>query len=257
MLVRELKAQGYFSGWNARTGKPMTGAAPVLGVLTADTAQGRADEQLIVGSLKAAGYSKVVTYNYAPPGSEIDGAVLKFAQSGVTHVISDDIELVTFQIHAQSQSYVPRYGVHTYNAPSTNLEGVGPTSQQVGDIGVGWAPTFDVGTANDPGVFSSAERSCRALMAKNHVTSSDRLAEAFAMLMCDSLRLAAGSMTRGFNPQSLYAEAMRIGPSFTSAFTFSSGLSPNRLFLPAAVRQLAWNTACTCFRYLGPATSKT
>ncbi|MDP9102179.1 MAG: ABC transporter substrate-binding protein [Actinomycetota bacterium] len=139
VLVQRLRAQGYFGGWDARLSKP-AGTAPTLGVLVADTPLGHADEAILTASLKSAGYRNVVTYAYAPPGNQIDGAVLYFAQSGVTHVISDDIELVTFQLHAQSQHYAPRYGIHTYNAPSTNLEGIGPPSQQVGDVGVGWGP---------------------------------------------------------------------------------------------------------------------
>jgi hypothetical protein len=257
VLIARLKAQGYFGGWDTRLSKPST-AAPVVGVLVSDTPLGHADEAVITKSLRAAGYSKVVTYAYPPPGSDIDGAVLNFAQNGATHVISDDVELVTFQIHAQSQKYAPRYGIHTYNAPSTNLEPLGPPSQQIGEVGVGWGPTLDTSSAHDPGVFGPGVSTCRALMAKNHVTSSDRLAEAFAMIVCDAVRLSVKGMVegKGLDGLSISAGAARAGAGFSSGFSFASGLSPDRPFLPSAVRDLAWDTGCSCMQYVGSTTTR-
>lgn len=255
VLVARLKAQGYFGGWDPRLGQPSATAKPVIGVLVADTPLGHADEAVITASLKAAGYRNVVSYAYPPPGSEIDGAVLHFAQNGVTHVISDDIELVTFQVHAQSQKYSPRYGIHTFNAPSTNLEGLGPPSQQVGAVGVGWGPKFDVDNARDPGAFSSGVSACRAMLARNHVTSSDRLAEANAMLVCDAIRLGIRGIAAGggFSAQQMHTGMVGVGTRFSPAFTFSAGLTADRLFLPASVRDLAWDTSCRCYRYAGSA----
>lgn len=257
VLVARLKAQGYFGGWDTRLSRPST-AAPVIGVLVSDTPLGHADEAIITASLKAAGYPKVVTYAYPPPGSDIDGAVLNFAQNGVTHVISDDVELVTFQIHAHSQKYAPRYGINTYNAPGTNLEPLGPPSQQVGEVGVGWGPALDTDAANDPGTFGPGVSTCRALMTRAHVTSSDRLAEAFAMIVCDAVRLSVRGMVdgKGLDGRSIAAGAASAGGSLPSGFTFASGLGNSRPYLPAAVRDLAWSTGCSCFRYVGTTTTR-
>jgi hypothetical protein len=250
VLVARLKAQGYFQGWDPRLSK-VTTAPPVIGVLVADTTLGHADEKAISGALKAAGYTRVVTFAYPPPGSEIDGAVLNFQQNGVTHVISDNVELVTFQIHAQSQRYAPRYGINTYNAPSTNLEPLGPPSQQIGEVGVGWGPTLDVSAANDPGAFGSGVTTCKGIMAKHGVTSSDRLAEVFAMIVCDAVRLGVQGMItgKGLDGRSIFAGVAAKGPTFPSAFTFASGLSAQRPLMPAAVRDIAYVQACSCFRY--------
>lgn len=255
VLVRRLKAQSYFQGWDTRLSRT-SAAPPVVGVLVSDTTHGHEDGAAIEASLRSAGYTKVLTYAYPPPGNDIDGAVLNFAQNGVTHVISDDIELVTFQIHAQSQKYAPRYGINTYNAPGLNLTQLGPPSQQIGEVGVGYGPAFDVTAANEPSGGTPGVKACRAMMSRAHVTSSDRLAEAFALLVCDAVRLGVSGMidAHGLDGRTISAGAMADGPRFQPAFAFRSGLGTQRQFMPAAARDLAYVPGCSCFRYASTAT---
>jgi hypothetical protein len=89
------------------------------------------------------------------------------------------------------------------------------------------------------------------MMAKGQVRNSDRLADAFALLVCDAVRLAAQGMVRGrgLSGAAISAGAQAAGPAFEPAFAFRSGLSATRQFLPAEVRDLAYVPACTCFRY--------
>lgn len=250
VLVSRLKAQGFFTGWNPQLGKP--GNNPVkIGVLILDNPLGARIGNIIKQALKAQGYSNVITFAYGYPGNNIGPAVTNFSGNGVTHVISADIELSAFQTYAAPQHYIPRYGIHTYNDPYTNLSLVAPASQQVGDIGVGWAPTYDVSDQQDPGIKGPGEQTCLALMKKGGVTYSDRWAKANAMPLCDTILLATqGAVAgEGLSPDALYQGILKVSPKFSSAFAFATGLTANRLFVPGAVRDLRWNTTCSCFAY--------
>lgn len=192
----------------------------------------------------------MVTYAYEAPGDEIAPAVLYFEQHGVTNVISDDIELSTFQTAALEQHYIPRYGISTYNDPATNLAKVAPAAEQVGDAGVGWAPTYDVAAAQDPG-STAGEAACLSIMSAGGVTNSDRLAVAFGLGLCDGMLLTAkgASAGGGFTAHAINSGIYRIAPTYSPAFSFATGLVPGRAFVPGAVRDLAWNQGCSCFRY--------
>ncbi|MHB8451656.1 MAG: type 1 periplasmic-binding domain-containing protein, partial [Mycobacteriales bacterium] len=249
-LVSRLKAEGWFGGWNPVTNSPASTPARV-GILVDTSPVGTQVASIIRGALAQAGYPNALVYQYNQPGDEIQPAILYFNGHGVTHIISDDIELTAFQISAESQHYYPRYGVSTYNDPYSNLQNVSPAAENTGDLGVGWAPTFDVSDQNDPGVTGPGERECLADMANAGVHNSDRLAEAFGLAICDGIRLAAQGAVAGggLTGMDIYQGLMRIAPSFSSAFNFANGLGPSQLFVPGAIRDLAYFSSCSCFRY--------
>ena len=254
-LITQLKAEGYFQGWDPRTSK-VTSAKPKVGVLVASDDVGIRVGKLLEQTLTAAGYPGAVVYQYAAGNTDLSSAVLQFSGKGVTHVIAADSTLIAFQISASSQHYQPRYGVTTYNAPQGYLQNVAPKEQQVGDVGVGWAPAFDVDDRRDPGSTGPGDVECRAMLKKGGQTfNGKRLALTLAFAFCDGIRLIdQGAVAGGgLSGQQLYQGILRIAPGFSTAFSFANGLGPKRLFVPGAVRPLAWSTSCTCFAY----TSKT
>jgi hypothetical protein len=251
LLVKRLQAQGWFGGWNAQLGQPSPTTTTKIGLLVLDDPVGAQIEKILQSALAAVGYKNVVSFAYEAPGNDIEPAVLNFEQNNVTHVISDDIELTAFQINAVSQHYIPRYGITTYNDPYSNLEKVAPASEQVGDMGIGWAPTYDVSDSADPGPTGPGESTCLALMAAGGVTYSDRLAKAFALSLCDGMLLTVkgAEASRALSAAGIYQGVDRIAPTFSSAFSFATGLRPGRVFVPGAARDLAWNAGCSCFHY--------
>jgi hypothetical protein len=260
VLVQQLKAQGWLGGWNAQTGRPAPGSAKV-GILTPDTATGQRVASEVSRALASAGAPGSVVYAYDPNNTSgsVQGSVLQFSGKGVTHVIVTDSNLLPFQTAASNQGYRPRYGITSYNAPQAFLESNSPAGQNNGAVGVGWSPSFDVSDANDPGDTGTGETECKRTLATGGQTfSGKRLAEAVAFAFCDGLRLivqgaAAGGGLTG--PQ-LYQGVLRIAPRFSSAFSFATGLTAQRLAVPGGVRPLAFVTACTCFRYASRTTTR-
>lgn len=252
VLAQRLKAQGWFSGWDVRTGAPGT-APPVVGVVVDGTDIGARIGAMLKRNLLAAGAKDVVVYRYAQASDGQSASVQYFQQNGVTHVIVTDVELTAFQNAAASQQYKPRYGISSYNDPYTNLEagGLTPTGANNGSMGVGYAPPLDVGDANDPGTTPGA-RNCLAVMQKNGQTfTGKRLARVYAFSMCDSILLAARGAVEGggLTGVEIARGIATLAPTYSPAIGFTTGLTATHHYVPGQARDLAWNTECACFRY--------
>jgi hypothetical protein len=183
--------------------------------------------------------------------------VLQFRGNGVTHVVAVNADLLLFQISAASQEYRPRYGITSVNAPQVFLESNSPAGQNTGAVGVGWSPSLDTNDANDPGVMGPAETECAEILAAGgHTYAGKRFAEAVGFAFCDGLRLIveAANAGNGLDGPSIAAGIQRVAPSFGTAFSFASGLGPDRFFLPGGVRRLAFVEECRCFQYTSTAT---
>lgn len=250
VLIDNLRSEGWFSGWNPNTGTPGVGRAKV-GLLYTDTTSGTRVMELIKSALAAIGYTDTVTFGIAQNSTNsFPSAVLRFESDGVTHVIVPDSNLLAFQLSANNQHYMPRYGVNTENSPETLL-GDSPKGQNNGALGVGWAPTFDVSNSNTYTDTPGAKQ-CLAWENQDGQTYAGLpLAEIVSFAFCDGMRLVADGAARGggLTGPDLYRGILSIGASFPTAVSFASGLGPNRLYVPGAVRDLAYSPGCSCFNY--------
>ncbi len=255
-LMTRLKAQGWFSGWNPRTGTAASTTARV-GVLVADDDIGKRIAGVVTRALGAAGSKDPVVYRVAS-GGDMSGAVLQFSGNGVTHVIATNADLLPFQLAAANQSYRPRYGISTVNAPQAFLESNSPPNQNDGAMGIGWSPSFDVSDSRDT-VRTPGEQECAQIMAKGGQTfKGKRLAETVAFAFCDGLRLIAGASTAGggFTGTQIYDGVLKQSSSFASAFSFATGLGPKRLFVPGAGLDMQWDSSCKCVKYTSTASAR-
>lgn len=250
-LIDELKAQGWFGGWDVTQGAPGVGPAKI-GLLGPSDEVSTRVLAIVKNAFAAAGYNDAVVYQYASTNPDFSSAVLNLHGKGVTHVVVINADLLPVQLAAESQHYRPRYGITSLNAPQSLLQANAPRAQINGALGAGWSPSLDVDDANDPGDTSPAEPDCLAMLAKGgQKYVGRRFAEAVSFAYCDGLRLIVQSATAGggLSGTAMYAGVQTLGPQYASAFGFGVGLGPGRLFIPGAVRPLAWVTSCACFRY--------
>jgi hypothetical protein len=247
-LVSTLASQHYFTPWNTATNLPGTAKIKV-GILIGTTdVEGRIGT-LLSNTLKDRG---IDTFVYANDPKDFQGAVLKMSGSGVTHLIFPNGSQAGFLLTAASQSYFPRYGLSSANAPQAFLEQNVPQAILHGAVGAGWSPSLDVADANDPGDSSVAETNCRAVFKNAGFDFTDRrLAEAVAYSYCDGMRIIANGaqIGGGFTPLNIYAGVVAIAPTFKSALSFGSGLNATHLTVPGAVRPFVYSDPCKCFRY--------
>jgi hypothetical protein len=269
--VPALKAQGWFSGWNAATGQPGGGKAKV-GVLTYDRpAFAHAADEVLVPALAALGYGpdaadvvKVTnpqsTQDTGAVAAAVSGAVLKFRSDKVSHVIILDASAVLtllFLNNAESQHYRPRYGFTSQNGPQALLDpGNIPQAQLIGSKGIGWIPSIDITPSRNPpnGPYSNdARRACLALMSKHGITFSDANAESIAYAHCNEFwlirdafkRMGDGPITR----DALLRAVESFGTSFQAANGFETRFGPGRHDGAGAARYYAYDGGCGCMTY--------
>lgn len=257
--VSELKRLAYFSKWNTTAGGPGSAAVKV-GILMPDAAVSQRIAREMKDRLVRLGLP-VVEYAYHDSvsnyGGDMSSAVLRFASSGVTHVLSlPPIALakVVFMQTAEQQRYRPRYAMSSVDNPLAFVSNV-PKEQLSGGLGVGWIPAVDVDTAHDPGQTAPQRECLTALKRGGQTFAGDtrRVAMMAAFDICTSLKLivAAGESAQGFDAQHLARGIGSIGFGFPTAPTFHSGLSPTNPAMPDQVRTLAYSPQCGCFTYQG------
>ncbi len=259
-LISSLKRQGFFTGWDVRSGSASD--APVkVGVLEPDSPQGHHVATLFKSELRKVGLSVASEYFYDPSGSggKSQSEVLQFQSAGVSHVLNlppIEAEVLQFQLTAETQRYRPRYGITSFDLPLTVQENAAivPPAQQVGSMGIGWQPYNDVDAAHDPG-DSPGRRACLDTLRRGGQTfsGSQRRAALIAVLFCDALHLVrdAAVASGGFDGDALLAGTSRAGLRLATAGTFRSNLSDRHHGVPGSYRDLQYRKDCSCFTYVG------
>ena len=271
--VPALLAQGYFNAWDSTQGAPGAAGRAKVGVLTYDDREyAGAVDRYLIPALKQAGYdpgsnvARVGSVNkasdYSDQAAAVQSAQLRFASSGVTHVISFEGNgglSLFFMNNAESQHYRPRYGVNTTSALQVLLDGglVQP-AQARGAVGIGWAPGFDLSAERNPddGPYSSASRRhCLAVYRAHGVTFSDPNAQGVALGYCNKLyllRQALNTTPRLINATTFVSAVDSVGSSFSAAGGLGSFLGPGRHDSAAKYYYWRWFDDCGCLHYDGP-----
>ncbi|MGH2793505.1 MAG: ABC transporter substrate-binding protein, partial [Actinomycetota bacterium] len=259
VAVSGLKAQNYFD----------PGAK--LGIVTWDDRSYKtALEDGFIPALEKAG-AKLATqpaYIHVPQSfndlggmnSGVNSAVLRFASSGITHVMIIDGSAgvcagaclgYQFLNQAESQRYRPRYGFNEYNYADSSVGELYPASQLVRSVAVVWSDdqaSDDVGWRPNP-----AREACYKLMRDNGVPMENDNQTASVRAACEQLwflRAVVAKMGNAvLNNDNFMAAVNTMGTSFQPLNTYLSRLSASQHDGASAVRNQAFFESCTCYQY--------
>ncbi len=246
-VVDRLVARGFFTGWDATTGRP--GPQPVkIGMQSFDDADGRHVVDVARRALARHGLKLDVveahSTNLSDNSSSTSSAVLRFRAGGVTHVI--DANLLFFQ-NAASQDYHPRYVVQdTINSPALLAQNV-PASQLHGAMGAGFLPYYEVPSPQDPSVEATR---CKAIMRKAGEDTTQAVALVFMLQACDAVLFLERALTAGgeVSAAGLRTGVSRLG-AFPSHLTYGSRLTVGVRDGASRIRDFDYADACSCFRH--------
>lgn len=268
--ARALLDQHYFTPWDTTNGKSGTLPAKV-GILTYDDSKFATPvDKILAPALRSAGYSVEVEHALFPKSSgdlasmsaSIQSAELKFHSDGVTHVIifeaSGELSLF-FMKDAQSQHYLPRYGVNSGNAMQLLIDGgeVAP-SQLNGTLGFSYTAFNDIPESKNPdnGPYSNSTRKyCVRVMKANGITFPSANGEAVALLYCDELyylKFAVEHAGPVINASTFVNAVDHSGTQFQAGFTLGTFLGPGRHDGASQAYYYGYSPGCKCMTYRGP-----
>ena len=242
--VDELAGHGFF------------GKHAVVGLVRFDLPdQARTAKDVIAPALRRHGLALTTDVAFTPvegtgdlarASDEASAAVVRMRAAGVDHVLflGSGLSLpYVFPTVAESQGYRPRYGITTDDGPEF-MAGNAPAAQMTGAMAVGWEPQYDVADSDSVLAGSPVWRSCVAVLHKAGFAARDGRRCTAVYFLEAALRgqtsTSAGALRRG---------ADLLGTTVYSTQTYATDVRPGHYDAVSAVRVLAFDSGCTCFRY--------
>ncbi|MDD9370235.1 MAG: ABC transporter substrate-binding protein [Acidimicrobiales bacterium] len=237
-----------------------------IGVVLADTpTDHRVLDDVLTPSLQEGGAATVVpapidTTDIGTLNVGLQQAIVTFRSQGVDQVLFlGGARLAPFFLTAASvQEFHSDLALTTFDNPEfiiKNPESVAQGSVP-GSIGVGFQPGQDVFDDVLPVPFSDAETTCLDWLAAGGVTFPSRAESRTAILYCDAVRLLQAGAEGLGEPDALDAEGwaasvQALGDRFQSGVAFRTYFDEGRWAGGSAVRVMAHDATCNCFRYEG------
>jgi hypothetical protein len=189
------------------------------------------------------------TPDLANSAAAAQNAVLKMRADGVTTVLFLCSGCAgVFMQYADSQEWLPRYGLSSWDVPHFRENGA-PKRQLERAQGVGWTPLLDVPQRKAPGTNATATL-CESLMhpIQQADTQDERIG---SYAYCDVFLTLwrAGQGLAYVDGRSLVHATEQLGTTYPSPFSTRTVLGPRRHFGAAATRWFGYDKACPCFRY--------
>ncbi|MFN2538131.1 MAG: ABC transporter substrate-binding protein [Mycobacteriales bacterium] len=217
----------------------------------------RTKQRVIEPALRRHGLSLTTDFAFTPvegtndlprAADEASAAVLQMRTRGVDRVLflGSGLSLpYVFPTVAESQGYRPRYGITTDDGPEF-MAGNAPAAQLTGALAVGWEPQYDVADSDAVLRGSALWRQCAQVLVKAGFTARDGRRCTAVYFLEQALRGA-----RQLTPAALRAGADHIRERPYSTQTYRTHFRPGRYDGVSAVRLLAFEEGCGCFRYRG------
>ena len=248
----------------------------VVGVMTFDCANNRNTNEKVVPALAKQYGFRVVgqqfsCYNgFGDLGrltSEVQSAVLRFRQNGVTHVIAltagEGYVIGQFAKSADSQKYYPGYLLSSNAFPTSNADGDQYGAAMLAKTtGYGWSPYVDLGKRAAFGAAATARQQlCRTMdptlgnRASGDPALQNNLTH-FFYAECDQLLLLKQILEANGGDSSLAAvragyERLASGVPSASLYGGRFQTGPRQHDGPALMQRFSWSTGCSCFTTVG------
>jgi ABC-type branched-subunit amino acid transport system substrate-binding protein len=271
--VRSLVRQKWFTGWNSSTGRPASAVPAKVGIISFDTPSWNTPlDHVMLPALKQSGHpvdpdnvERVAhpsgTNDIASSVAQIQSAVLKFRQNGVTHVIVlDGNGSMTLHMlnNMRSQHYYPRLGVNSATGVEVLATQYHEDAQSFnGAAGLGWAPILDLPTGKGDRYYTPHTQDCiRMIERRTGQKFADTNAASVALGECDQLYLLADAINasgRVVNRDTASAAIEALGGRFPAAGTRGVFFSPSRHDGIEFGYDLSFDMSCRCTTYVtGP-----
>lgn len=190
---------------------------------------------------------------YGPAAEQLNNTILRFQTQRVSHVIFfgtlGEIEVFWFN-QAHQAGYHPRYGMSSNDYfRSSSEENSANFTSGGGALGVAWMPYFDV-TAENMIAPTGSTTICANIMKSIGITDG-----AGRKTHCDGVFWLKAVLDRApvLNAKAIRATVDGLGRAFIPASVFATYFSPGRHDGPSVMRFMKYFTACSCFKYYGPA----
>jgi hypothetical protein len=247
LFIQSLMANDFTRKWDTTNGGP--GLLPLkLGVIHADIPDVNNLYAAYARELAKYGLKFDDTITYSGSASDAlaatQGAVLRMKADGITHVFGAS---AFFLRDAESQQYRPRYaylpGLGALGAANS------PAAQMKGALTVGWAPTEDVDQPQDPGP-TPGEAHCAAVMRAAGL-QGNRQDVNLMYAVCDAVYSFRDALNAGGQASvpGLRRGYEALGNGFRPALTFTATFGPGRHYGVNAVRDIAYDSECSCLKY--------
>jgi hypothetical protein len=193
--------------------------------------------------------------------ADISNAILKFRQAGIDHVLlfdgtaginSGGTMAILWMNAANGQAWYPTYGLNSTSGLTTGAADE-PARELQNSLAIGWNPSLDLSSGDfSAQPMTTDGKLCLQIMSSAGQTPSSQNAEGVALSICDHyffLKFALDKVSGPLNQATALAAINSVGTTYPIISNFENNFTQNQHDGPYFVRNAAFVTSCSCFKY--------